>query len=339
MTIDVTDLLDFYSEERLAEIWHCKSEDIIQFIQDLQSLRLACSVKGLPNQIHAIYVDDDKELIHSIAHAFNQKLPIPSSSLENGVGLHEKDIGANQYDRLARLSSNGSTKQKERKISKFIYEDVVYTQWAESLIKSYATQDAVRSDAAIYAGGITWIDKDYDERIKGAVDLESQKEFYVTGLNFDGDRFLLVEMDSNKEGVILRPILKSNFSIIPREEKERFENTHGMKIASDDRQIEPAVADTSTDPITKDLGSDLDSDDLLEWKQTAWQYGMELLDKYPESDARSYYIKGVKSIGNTVAVRMEKEKFLSSKGTPFAGSYIARHALKGIKEEWKQRQN
>ena len=332
MTIDVNDLLDFYSEERLAEIWHCKSEDIIQFIQDLQSLRLACSVKGLPNQIHAIYVDDDKELIHSIAHAFNQKLPIPSSSLENGVGLHEKDIGANQYDRLARLSSNGSTKQKERKISKFIYEDVVYTQWAESLIKSYATQDAVRSDAAIYAGGITWIDKDYDERIKGAVDLESQKEFYVTGLNFDGDRFLLVEMDSNKEEVILRPILKSNFSIIPREEKERFENTTALKTASDDEQIEPAVADLSSDPITEEPDSDLDPEDLPEWKRTAWQYALELLREFPKEDPKNRYKIGIKRIGDMVAKRMNKEKVQSLSGKPFSGGYIARHALTGLKK-------
>jgi hypothetical protein len=27
-----------------------------------------------------------------------------------------------------------------------------------------AVQEAIRSDVAIYAGGITWVDKDYDER-------------------------------------------------------------------------------------------------------------------------------------------------------------------------------
>ena len=71
MTIDVNDLLDFYSVEKLAEIWNCKCEDITHFIRDQQSLRLACSVKGLSNQIHAIYVDDDKELIDSLVGAFN----------------------------------------------------------------------------------------------------------------------------------------------------------------------------------------------------------------------------------------------------------------------------
>jgi len=32
-----------------------------------------------------------------------------------------------------------------------------------------ATQEAVRSDAALYAGGITWVDKDYDERLGDAL--------------------------------------------------------------------------------------------------------------------------------------------------------------------------
>lgn len=32
-----------------------------------------------------------------------------------------------------------------------------------------ATQDVVRSDAALYAGGITWIDKDYDEKLGAAL--------------------------------------------------------------------------------------------------------------------------------------------------------------------------
>ena len=262
MTIDVNDLLDFYSVERLAEIWKCKCEGIIHFIRDQQSLRLACSVKGLSNQIHAIYVDDDKELIDSLVGAFNQKLPIPSDSLEDGVRLHAEDIGANQFDRLTRLSSSGSAKQKARRISDFIYEDVVNTQWAESLIKS----SLFRSDAMglNYPGGITWIDRAYDENVKAAVELESQKDFYVTGLNFDGDRFLLVEMDSKKEEVILRSILKSKFSIIPREEKERFENTTGMKTASDNGQIEPAVAGISSDPITEDLDSIEDQDDKAE---------------------------------------------------------------------------
>jgi hypothetical protein len=32
-----------------------------------------------------------------------------------------------------------------------------------------ATQEAVRSDTALYAGGITWVDKDYDERLGDAL--------------------------------------------------------------------------------------------------------------------------------------------------------------------------
>ena len=92
-------------------------------------------------------------------------------------------------------------------------------------------------------------------------------------------------------------------------------------------------------PIPDTSDSNSDSEELPEWKRKAWQYGMELLDKYPERDVRSYYKIGVKSIGDTVAVRMKKEKFLSAKGTPFMGSYIARHALGDLKKEWKKQQN
>jgi hypothetical protein len=329
MTIDVNDLLDFYSVVKLAEIWNCKCEDIIHFIRDQQSLRLACSVKGLSNQIHAIYVDDDKELIDSLVGAFNQKLPITSNSLEDGVRLHKKDIGAKQFDRLTGLSSSGSAKQKKRRISDFIYEDVVNIQWAESLIES----GVLRSDHSIYAGGITWVDQDYDENFKETADLGSQNEFYVTGLNFDGDRFLLVEMDSKKEEVIIRPIRKSNFSIIPREEKERFENTTGMKTASDNGQIEPAIADISPDPITKDSSSNPDPEELPEWKRTAWQYALELLDEFPKEDSRNRCKIGIKKIGDMVAKRMnDEEEVPSLSGKPFTGNYIARHALTGLKK-------
>jgi hypothetical protein len=106
----------------------------------------------------------------------------------------------------------------------------------------------------------------------------------------------------------------------------------------DDKQTEPTPADIHPDLSPEDPDSNPDYEELPEWKLEAWQYGMKLLDKYPESDVRSYYKKGVKSIGDAVAVWMKKENFLSAKGTPFKGSYIARHALGGLKKKWKQRQ-
>jgi hypothetical protein len=40
-----------------------------------------------------------------------------------------------------------------------------------------ATQDVVRSDVAIYAGGITWVDRDYDEKLgRGAAADEHRRE-------------------------------------------------------------------------------------------------------------------------------------------------------------------
>ena len=329
MTIDVNDLLDFYSVAKLAEIWNCNWEERIHLMQDQKSRRLGCSVKGFSNQIHAIYMDDDKELIGSLVGAFNQKLPIPSSSLWDCVRLHKKDIGAKQYDRLAKLPSNGTTKQKERMISDFIYEDVVNAQWAASLVKSDV---AMYPGGAMYAGGVTWADRDYGEKL--VLRPEYEKKYYLTGLNFEGDRFLFVEMDGSKEEIIFRPIVKSNFSTIPREEKERFENTHGMKIASDDRQIEPAVANISSDPITEDSDSSSESENIDEtnphtpdtWKWVAWNYALGY-----EKDNST---EAIRLISEKVATRMAKdEKWLNRFNKPHDPDDITRNALCGFKSK------
>jgi hypothetical protein len=50
-----------------------------------------------------------------------------------------------------------------------------------------ATQDVVRSDAAIYAGGITWIDKDYDEKLGSAIRPLTQD---LRGLPFGQDMIM-----------------------------------------------------------------------------------------------------------------------------------------------------
>ena len=50
-----------------------------------------------------------------------------------------------------------------------------------------ATQDVVRSDAAIYAGGITWVDKDYDEKLGSAIRPLTQD---LRGLPFGQDMIL-----------------------------------------------------------------------------------------------------------------------------------------------------
>ena len=50
-----------------------------------------------------------------------------------------------------------------------------------------ATQDVVRSDVAVYAGGITWMDKDYDERMGNALRPLNQD---LRGLPFGQDQIL-----------------------------------------------------------------------------------------------------------------------------------------------------
>lgn len=56
-----------------------------------------------------------------------------------------------------------------------------------------ATQDAVRSDVAVYAGGITWIDNEYDERLGEALRPIAQD---FRGFNFG------VEMNTNSRAMI-----------------------------------------------------------------------------------------------------------------------------------------
>ena len=126
-----------------------------------------------------------------------------------------------QNDRLVRYTSNRSAKENIWKESDFIYEDIENVQLTEPFFEP---------DVSIYAGGITWVDQEYDEKLGVAYfNPSSPHEFYVTGFDFEGDRFLLVEKDNKNEEFIFRPFLKSNLSIIPGEEKERFETESGMR--------------------------------------------------------------------------------------------------------------
>ncbi len=50
-----------------------------------------------------------------------------------------------------------------------------------------ATSDAVRSDVAIYAGGITWVDRDYDEKLGEALRPLTQKHDIPTGMELVQD--------------------------------------------------------------------------------------------------------------------------------------------------------
>lgn len=56
-----------------------------------------------------------------------------------------------------------------------------------------ATQDAIRSDVAVYAGGITWVDNEYDERLGDALRPIAQD---LRGLSFG------MQMNQNAQGMI-----------------------------------------------------------------------------------------------------------------------------------------
>lgn len=227
---------DFYSVEQIADSWGCSTDDIDHYIEVHKSLRFGQNAKDISGDIQTVYIDDDQKLINSLANAFNQKLPVQWSYFDNGVKLHAKDIGAEQFDKLVKYTSNRSAKKKIWKESDFIYEDIANIQRTEPF----------RPLDSAYPGGITWNDEKFDEDVATLhLNIESSHDYYVTGFDYDGDRFLLVNMDSKNEEYIFRPILRRGFSTIPREEKERFEIAYGMLESHKDSINDP----TSSNPL------------------------------------------------------------------------------------------
>lgn len=70
-----------------------------------------------------------------------------------------------------------------------------------------ATQDAVRSDVAVYAGGITWVDNEYDERLGDALRPITQD---LRGLSYG------MQMNQNAQGMIHKAFFLDSLTLPQR---------------------------------------------------------------------------------------------------------------------------
>ena len=203
---------DYYSVEKLADLWGCDVELIEHYIDHQKSIRFGIIWQDIINRTSittaVIGFNDDNSYLFSYLVNLVKKQIVEFGRIPDAIEISIKDLREEKKRYFGSITLPYAYKEEPfSNYPEYIYED--RNNLTEFIISNAPGKD------------------------------DDKFQFYVSALDFYGHCIFLIDADYKLQNLVLRPIRNTKYKSIPREEKERFEKENRIAFIPGGTKIIP----------------------------------------------------------------------------------------------------